>query len=100
MAVDGDEVRFEVADSGPGIPTGQLEKVFEPFHQVDGSDTRQQGGTGLGLAISRGLVERHGGRIWATSEQGEGTTMAFTLRAATPVTGRTPAPPISQRGTR
>ncbi|HEU4812576.1 MAG TPA: ATP-binding protein [Nocardioides sp.] len=100
VSAEGDEVRFEVFDSGPGIPADQLEKVFDPFHQVDASDTRQKGGTGLGLAISRGLVERHRGRIWATSELGEGTTVSFTLPAAPPVAERTPAPPISQRGTR
>lgn len=99
-AVQGDLVRFDVVDEGPGIPADQLEKVFEPFRQVDGSDTRPQGGTGLGLAISRGLVERHGGRIWATSEPGEGTTVSFTLRAAPAVVQRTPAAPISLRGTR
>lgn len=78
------QVRFDVVDSGPGIPADQLEKIFEPFRQVDGSDTRQKGGTGLGLAISRGLVERHGGRIWATSELGQGTTVSFTLPVAQP----------------
>ena len=56
-----------------------LEVIFEPFEQVDSSDSRAQGGTGLGLAISRGIVERHGGRIWAESEPGLGTTVSFTL---------------------
>lgn len=77
--LDGTEVRFEVSDTGPGIPTDQLETVFQPFYQGDASDTRARGGSGLGLAISRGLVERHGGRIWATNIEGGGTIMSFTL---------------------
>ncbi len=72
-------VRFDIRDNGPGIPSDQLESVFEHFRQVDGSDTRQKGGTGLGLAICRGLVDEHGGRIWATSHVGEGTTISFVL---------------------
>lgn len=84
---DGDEVRFEVRDTGPGIPPGELEMIFEPFHQGDASDTRRKGGSGLGLAICRGLVERHGGRIWATSRVGEGTTVSFTLPSAAPERG-------------
>lgn len=79
---EGDEVRFDVCDTGPGIPPDQLEAIFEPFHQADSSDTRQKGGSGLGLAICRGLVARHGGRIWATSRPGEGTVVSFTLPAA------------------
>ncbi|WP_425489950.1 ATP-binding protein [Nocardioides ungokensis] len=66
-------------DHGRGIPADKLESVFERFEQVDSSDARQKGGTGLGLAISRGIVERHGGRIWAESELGAGTTILFTL---------------------
>lgn len=80
--VDGAVVRFEVSDTGPGIPEDQLTKVFEPFHQGDASDTRAKGGSGLGLAIGRGLVERHGGRIWATNTEGGGTTISFTLPVA------------------
>ncbi len=75
-------VRFDVSDSGPGIPEEELETIFQPFRQVDGSDARQTGGSGLGLAICRGLVERHGGRIWASSELGRGTTLSFTLPTA------------------
>ena len=79
---DGDEVHFRVVDRGRGIPAEMLDSIFERFQQVDSSDTRQQGGTGLGLAISKGIVERHGGRIWAESEIGQGTTIHFTLPAA------------------
>ena len=59
----------------------KLESIFQRFEQVDSSDARQKGGTGLGLAISRSVVERLGGRIWAQSELGVGTTLFFTLPA-------------------
>jgi CheY-like chemotaxis protein/two-component sensor histidine kinase len=73
-------VTFAVHDEGRGIPEEKLLSVFEPFEQVDSSDARQKGGTGLGLAISRGIVERHGGRIWAESgPDGRGTTVRFHL---------------------
>ncbi len=82
-AVAGDsEVIFSVADQGRGIPADKLTLIFEPFEQVDSSDSREKGGTGIGLAICRGIVERHGGRIWAESELGEGTTVHFTLPRA------------------
>lgn len=74
-------VVFRVRDEGRGIPSDQLALVFEPFAQVDSSDTREKGGTGLGLTISRAIVERHGGRIWAESREGRGTTMLFTIPA-------------------
>ncbi|PWD51544.1 hypothetical protein C8046_13645 [Serinibacter arcticus] len=71
-----------VADTGRGIPAGQLEAIFGRFEQVDSSDAREKGGTGLGLAISRGIVGRHGGRIWAESSPGVGSTFRFTLPTA------------------
>jgi CheY-like chemotaxis protein len=76
---DESDVVFAVHDEGRGIPEDKLEAVFEPFEQVDSSDARQKGGTGLGLAISRGIVERHGGRIWAESAEGHGTSVRFSL---------------------
>jgi PAS domain S-box-containing protein len=76
------EVIFSVADEGRGIPADKLTLVFEPFEQVDSSDSREKGGTGIGLAICQGIVERHGGRIWAQSELGVGTTIHFTLPRA------------------
>ena len=76
---DGDMVTFCVRDQGRGIPEDKLEAVFQPFEQVDSSDAREKGGTGLGLAISRGIVEQHGGRIWAESGPGAGATVRFTV---------------------
>jgi signal transduction histidine kinase/DNA-binding NarL/FixJ family response regulator len=73
------EVRFAVADSGPGISPEQLPHVFGRFWQASGADQR---GIGLGLSIARGIVEGHGGRIWVESAPGEGATFHFTLPAA------------------
>jgi len=70
---------FAVEDRGRGIPKHYLESIFERFKQVDASDSRQKGGTGLGLAICRSIVAAHGGRIWAESEDGKGTTFRFTI---------------------
>lgn len=79
---DGDTVVIRVSDEGHGIPADRLEVIFDRFEQVDSSDVRQQGGTGLGLAICRGIVERHGGRIWLDSEVDVGTTAHLALPAA------------------
>ena len=86
-AASDDRVTFSVHDQGRGIPEEKLLAVFEPFEQVDSSDARQKGGTGLGLAISRGIVERHGGRIWAESVAGRGATVRFFLPRASEVGG-------------
>ena len=75
----GNEVLVTVSDEGDGIPPEHLEAVFGRFAQVDASDTREKEGSGLGLAICRGIVEQHGGRIWAESEPGAGATFCFTL---------------------
>ena len=83
-AQPGRSTLFTVTDLGRGIPADKLEAVFHPFEQVDSSDARDHGGTGLGLAITRRIVESHGGRIWATSSPGQGTTMHFTLPSAAP----------------
>jgi signal transduction histidine kinase len=74
----GNEHRFSVSDSGQGIPAPMLESIFERFWQIGKHDRR---GLGLGLYISRCIVEAHGGKIWAESEPGEGTTIHFTLPA-------------------
>ncbi len=75
----GQEVRFSVMDTGSGIPGHQLETVFERFWQARSEDRR---GLGLGLFISKGIVEAHGGRIWAESQPGKGSTFSFTLPGA------------------
>ena len=68
-----------VADTGPGIPEDQQQRIFEEFQQVDSSSTRKKGGTGLGLAIAKRIVELHGGRIWVESTVGKGSTFSFSL---------------------
>ena len=75
----GNEVQFEVADEGRGIPEGNLESIFDPFFQVEAGDARSQSGTGLGLAICRGIVELHGGHIWAENRHPRGTSVKFTI---------------------
>jgi PAS domain S-box-containing protein len=72
-------VSISVADTGIGIPTGELSKVFESFHQVDSSERRKIGGTGLGLAICKEIVEHYRGRIWSESQLGKGSCFSFTL---------------------
>ncbi|MCC3440762.1 MAG: PAS domain S-box protein [Microcoleus sp. PH2017_03_ELD_O_A] len=74
-----DCVLFQVRDRGRGIPADKLELVFGRFQQVDASDSREKGGTGLGLPICRSIIEQHGGKIWAESILGEGSTFFFTL---------------------
>ena len=79
---EGDAVKVEIADTGVGIGSADLERVFEKFQQVDMSATRRAGGTGLGLSISRALVEAMGGQIGVESQLGKGSTFWFTLPAA------------------
>jgi two-component system phosphate regulon sensor histidine kinase PhoR len=74
------EVRFAISDTGIGIAAEDLPRIFERFYKVDRS--RATSGTGLGLAIARHLVEAHGGRIWAESEVGKGSTFYFTIPLA------------------
>ncbi|MBA3414711.1 MAG: hypothetical protein H0U10_05755 [Chloroflexia bacterium] len=68
-----DDIILSVSDDGSGIPAGELEAIFERYHRL------ASGGSGLGLAIARGIVELHGGRIWAESELGRGTTVSVAL---------------------
>jgi two-component system, OmpR family, sensor histidine kinase VicK len=78
--IDRHELVVSVADQGLGLPATEIVKVFDRFHRVQSEVLRGIGGTGLGLAICKGLVEAHGGRIWAESEgEGTGSTFRFTL---------------------
>jgi signal transduction histidine kinase len=76
---EGDGVFFEVVDDGPGIPEDQLEPIFDRFHQVDGSASREHGGTGLGLALARELARLHGGNVTVRSRLGEGAAFRVEL---------------------
>ncbi len=72
-------VRFSVRDTGVGISPEELPQIFERFYRADRSRSRSSGGAGLGLAITRRIVEAHGGRAWAESVPGRGTTINFSL---------------------
>ena len=68
-----------VSDTGPGIPPDELHSIFEAYRTLQ---PRQKMGTGLGLYITKGIIQRHGGRIWVESEPGAGATFFFTLPRA------------------
>jgi signal transduction histidine kinase len=78
-AMDNGEIKFTVADSGPGIPPEHLNHVFDRYWQAKSTAKL---GTGLGLSIAKGIVEAHGGRIWAESPPGSGAHFNFTLPMA------------------
>jgi PAS domain S-box-containing protein/diguanylate cyclase (GGDEF)-like protein len=82
--LDGHFIEVSVADDGMGIPSDELEKIFERFYQVDASLSKEVKGTGLGLSIVKGLVEAHGGKVWAESEVGKGSKFTFTLPKYSP----------------
>jgi signal transduction histidine kinase len=79
VEAQGDTVLWAVSDTGIGIPADQVGTIFEEFRQADVTVSRDFGGTGLGLSITRKLVELHGGRIWAESEEGKGSTFFFSI---------------------
>lgn len=76
----GNEIQIEVEDSGKGIDQRDLPYIFDRFYRTDASRNSSQGGSGLGLAIAKKIIEDHGGRIWASSKKGVGTTIYFTLK--------------------
>jgi signal transduction histidine kinase len=85
---DTDHVLVAVEDDGDGLAGDAEQRMFERFWRADESRARTSGGSGLGLAIAQGLVEAHGGRIWAENRAGGGARVAFTL----PLAGSSPAP--------
>lgn len=74
----GEEIWIEVADCGPGIPVEAMPLLFKPYRRLEGEEPRPKS-TGLGLAVARGLVEAHGGRIWAENRRDGGAKFIFTL---------------------
>jgi signal transduction histidine kinase len=79
LTVDGDAVRVDVEDNGPGIARADQRTIFEKFRQVGDTMTAKPQGTGLGLPISRQIVEHFGGRLWVESSPGKGATFSFTM---------------------
>ena len=75
-----DAVRVEIEDNGKGIAQKDLQNIFDRFFRTDASRNSAQGGSGIGLSIVKKIIEDHGGRIWATSKEGEGTCIHFVLR--------------------
>jgi signal transduction histidine kinase len=94
-AVDGGRaVAFEIEDSGRAIPEEELAQFFDRYRRGRGSSAR---GAGLGLAVARGIVEAHGGRIWAESRSGQGSRLTVTLPAASPWESQAPREPSATR---
>lgn len=79
LSVHNEELEVAISDQGVGIPKSSIHRIFDRFYRVDRARSRQVGGTGLGLAIAKEMVQAHGGKIWATSTDGKGTTVHFTL---------------------
>lgn len=83
--VQNEKMLVSVADRGPGIPQGDEERIFDKFYSVATGEDKKRKGSGLGLAVCRGLIEAHGGRIWAENRQGGGAIFSFTLPLQTEV---------------
>jgi len=79
VVISNESFLVSVSDTGPGLSEADQKKIFEEFHQADGSSTREKGGTGLGLSIAKRIVEMHGGSIWVESILGKGSIFWFTL---------------------
>lgn len=77
---EGESVKIEIEDNGKGIPAKDIGNVFERFFRSDASRNSMQGGSGIGLSIVKKIIEDHGGYVWATSKEGEGTCMHFVIR--------------------
>lgn len=75
-----DSIRVEIEDNGKGIAQKDLQNIFDRFYRTDASRNSAKGGSGIGLSIVKKIIEDHGGYIWATSKEGEGTCMNFVLR--------------------
>ena len=75
-----DSIQVEIEDNGKGIAQKDLGNIFERFYRTDSSRNSSTGGSGIGLSIVKKIIEDHGGYIWATSKEGEGTCMHFVLR--------------------
>jgi two-component system sensor histidine kinase KdpD len=99
-AIDRRELVMSVADQGLGMPAAELDRIFDRFHRIQSDVSCGIGGTGLGLAICKGLVEAHGGRIWAESPgEGTGSTFRFTLPlSADALDVSAPATPSRSKG--
>ena len=76
----GDVIRCDISDNGKGVAKEDLDRIFERFYRTDASRNSAQGGSGIGLSIVKKIIEDHGGRIWATCEEGQGLSVHFILR--------------------
>jgi signal transduction histidine kinase len=79
VTLNGETLRWQVADTGIGIPKDKIDSLFTEFKQTDATIASEYGGTGLGLSISKKFVEMHGGRIWVESELGKGSAFIFEI---------------------
>ena len=75
-----DSIRVEIEDNGKGISPKDLPNIFDRFYRTDASRNSGTGGSGIGLSIVKKIIQDHGGYIWATSKEGEGTCMHFVIR--------------------